>query len=277
MILLFLYLLSSLKYCLLSSTRRLYNFPFHWVFQIDLPIRQQSGRVLRASYGLFCLAIFASYRASMTSNAAVPHEVPVISSLGDLLLHQEYRVGISPETSALVTAMKEAPPGTVNARVWQMIIKANSSDPRALSTDRKYHIDRVMRSRYAFIGNAYNLTSSCRDIDYSDLRFSRIALENLYMTLPKNAFYKESLERVIPTTIETGLIEKLKVDWEPVDSSIKRRERQTPKSINLRRLNLLFCIICAGLGAAALSLILERLSRLLIIYCKPNLSILCKK
>ena len=219
----------------------------------------QSGRILRACYGLFCVVYFAAYRAAVTSDATAPREFPVISDLEGILEHPGYDIGISKENSATFTALENAHPGTTQAQIWQTIVRSNRTDPRVLSADNDYHLNRVMNSNYAYIGTGYNMIPTNQtSTKYSEVRFSRIGLNQLFMTVPKDVFYKADLEKALHQCVELGIIEEMKarVVHDYGDVSPNRAQSTT---IHLNRMKLLFHLMCGGLASAGVCLIVERL------------------
>ncbi|GFO28937.1 ionotropic receptor [Plakobranchus ocellatus] len=242
---------------------RLYDFPFHCVFQTSELYWRRSGRILRASWGLFCVIMFASFGALLTSDATAPVERPVISSLEDLISYPDLVIGISPTCSKLITDMSTAEPGTKLARIWHRLVMANQSEDRTFSSDDRYHVRRVLQGGYAYITDtATGLLQSFLDVDYNQVRFSEIMHDQLYMTMPRNAFYKYDIERVLLAARESGIIKPILDRWVPPDVKMKTSEVDKQTVVHFSRLKVLFILIASGIGSAILSLVVEKLLHL---------------
>ncbi|GFO28934.1 LOW QUALITY PROTEIN: hypothetical protein PoB_005543900 [Plakobranchus ocellatus] len=208
--------------------RRLYDFPFHCVL--------------------------------LTSDATAPVERPVISSLEDLLAHPELEIGISPTCSKLITDMSIAEPGSKLARIWHRLVKSNQSEDRTFSSDDRYHVRRVLQGGYAYIADTpKGLLPSDLNFDYSQVRFSEIMHDQLYMTMPRNAFYKYDIERVLLPAWESGIIRSILDKWVPPDSKMKTSEVDKQTVVHISCLKVLLILIASGIGSAILSLVVEQL------------------
>ncbi|GFO16557.1 glutamate receptor, ionotropic kainate 2 [Plakobranchus ocellatus] len=228
-----------------ENLKNLYDFPFHWVFQTTELYIHHSSRILRASWCLFCIILFASYGALMTSNAAAPVERPVISSLKDLLAHPEIAIGISPSSSKTMAALSTAEPETTSGQLWQKLIRLNQSDERTFSPDKGYHIKRVLQGRYAFIGGVHRsmLRSFVDELaNIRDVRFFDMNSQQLHMALPHNAFYKAELERVTQLASQSGLIQSIYNRWFPSEDKLAKSDVENKTVIDLVRLRLLLLV-----------------------------------
>ncbi|GFN87295.1 ionotropic glutamate receptor [Plakobranchus ocellatus] len=243
-----------------KNLKRLYDFPLYSFFQTTELCRHQSGRILRASWGFFCITLFASYAALMTSNVAAPVERPVISSLENLLSHPEIAIGISPANSQMITALRTASTGTPYAHIWEKLVRLNRSDARTFNPDKGYHIKRVLQGNYAYIGNVpEGLLPSCVDqnADFSHVRFFELNCQQLYMALPHNVFYKADIERALLFASEIGTIKSIFDKWVPPEANMDKSEVEKHTVVHLDHLKLLFTFTAYGIGFAFLSLVIE--------------------
>ncbi|RUS89982.1 hypothetical protein EGW08_002249 [Elysia chlorotica] len=243
------------------NLRRLYNFPHVWVFQSLQDFPHQSGRILRASWALFCVAIFASYGAGLTSHACAPTSRPRISNLKDLLEQREFKLGISMDTSYFIASLRQAKAGTDQARLWTALCELNKTEPRTFSTDKAYHIRRVLAGKYAFIGYAPNtLQQNYVESDFSQVKLVHLSYRNSSMTIPTNAFYKRDMERALALATETGVIDAISSRWIPEKRMLGHSlERKKKMQVGVSHLEMLLCFMLSGLGAASFTLITETL------------------
>ncbi|GFO22770.1 glutamate receptor ionotropic, delta-2 [Plakobranchus ocellatus] len=243
-----------------QNLKRLFDFPFHWVFQTTELWRHKSCRILRATWALFSVILFATYGALMTSNAAAPVERPVISSLEDLLAHSEIAIGISPSSSKTVTTLSRAKRGTTKAQLWEKLVRLNKSDGKTFNPDKGYHMRRVLKGNYAFISGLPKVVlQSYVDADFSDVRFFDVINEYMHMAIPQNVFYKAEIERALLLATESGTIKAVYDKWFSPDASLEKSEVKDTTVIHLARLELLFSMTACGTGLAFLSLVIEQL------------------
>ena len=246
-----------------SPPRRLYNFPLSLLFQTEEVCYHQSGRILRASWGLFCVAMFASYGALLTSTATAPREYPKISSLEDLLAHSEFKIGISPQSSYTFGSLRSASPGTLRAQLWHVVCEQNRSDPSTFSTDTSYHIRRVLEGEYAFLTSLRKRQlPTYVDGDYSDIKFVSIRLSRLHLSTAKNSFYTSNLESIVLSAIATGLLSTLEDKSFPPLARMRISQVENETEVHVSRLDFLIHIVSVGIGLALLSLAAERCAHL---------------
>ncbi|GFS22062.1 glutamate receptor, ionotropic kainate 2 [Elysia marginata] len=258
--------LSNYKICGPENLRRLYDFPLQWLFQTTEHFPNQSTRILRASYGLFCVAMFASYGALLTSNATAPEEYPTINSVEDLLSHPNFKIGNPLSNSHFITVMERAAPGTSLANLWLVLCKQNRSDPGTFSEDKAYHIRRVLQGEYAFLSDiSLGLLSTYVDADYGDVRFVKLFDRVTQMAVPKNVFYKHDIERVVLAAAETGLLKSLFDKWFPPKAFLRKSKVENDPKVYFSQIKLLVYIAAAGIGCACLGLGVEYLIRLKVV------------
>ncbi|GFN83670.1 glutamate receptor, ionotropic kainate [Plakobranchus ocellatus] len=246
-----------------NNLKRLYDFPFHCVFHTNELCRHQSGRVLRATWGLFCVIMFAAFGALMTSTATAPVEWPVISDLKDLLSHPEIAIGISPTSSQTITDLSSAKPGTTFARVWQALVECNRSDARTFSPDKGYHIRKVLQGGYAYLSDVpKGLVPSYVDADFSHVKFIELNYDQLYAATPQNVFYRDDIERALLAATDSGTIRCLFNKWIPPGGNMTRAVVENQTVVNVPRLRVLLIITASGIALAGLTLIVEQLLHL---------------
>ncbi|GFS03595.1 glutamate receptor 4 [Elysia marginata] len=246
------------KICGRENLSRLYDFPLEWLFQTSGFYPYHSNRILRASWGLFCVAIFAAYGALLTCNATTPPEFPKINSLEDLLRHPNFKIGVSPYNSHFLTRMKEAREGTTLANLWQVLCDQNKSDPFTFSDDKAHHIRRVLIGEYAFLGSIpRGLLPTFVDADYIGVRFVNLYKKLSRMTIPKHAFYKSDMERILTTANEMGIIDAISDQWYPPRAFLKKSKVKYDMKVHLYRLQFLLYIAIVGVVSAILSLAAE--------------------
>ena len=240
--------------------RRLYDFHLHWLYQTTESWPHQSGRVLRASWGLFCVALFTSYGALLTSNATAPQEYPQISSLEDLLRHPQFKIGIALSSSHFLTALREAEAGTTFADLWQVVYAQNQTDPLTFSANKTHHIRRVLEEEYAFLTSVpIGRLPSYVNADYTYVRFTILWNQLSQMCVPQNAFYKSEMELVLQRATETGVLSFIQMAWFPPEARLNRsRDGRRPK-VGLSRFKLMKYAVATGTGLAGWSLIVENL------------------
>ncbi|KAK3777367.1 hypothetical protein RRG08_014113 [Elysia crispata] len=250
-----------------ANLRRLYDFPFHWLFQTTESLPHQSGRILRASWGLFCVAMFTSYGALLTSNAAAPQEYPKITSLEDLLRQPDFKIGVPFSNSFFITSLKEAEAGTTLADLWKVLVAQNQSDPETFTTDQAHHIRRVLEGQYAYLSSLpLGLLSSYSNADFSNVRFAIQWKLLLRMCVPQNAFYKPDLDRALQSATEMGILKYIQDKWVPSETQLNRFRVERQPEIHLSSLKVLMYSVTAGIGVASLSLAVENLVHLCLSY-----------
>ena len=240
------------------TCRRLYDLPLHWLFQTEEVCHHQSGRILRASWGLFCVAMFAAYAALLASTATAPLEYPKLSSLEDLLAHPELKIGISPSSSSFITRMKKAKPGTTHGRLWQVMSRQNRSDLGTFSSDKGHHIRNVAKGKYAFIGNVPRELLHTFVDDLGDVRFVTLSRLRLKTAIPQDALYKRSMEGALRSAYEMGVIRALLQKWFPPAASPLRSRADDKTEVDFSRLDFLIYVSTIGVGLAVLSVAVER-------------------
>ena len=223
----------------------------------------QSGRILRASWGLFCVAIFAAYAALLTSHATAPQEHPKINNLEDLLEHHDFKIGTSLDISYFITSLRMAKAGTTHARLWQVLCDQNESDPRTFSTDKSYHIRRVLDGKYAFLGNIpERMLPTYVKADFSNVKLAKLHYRTFCVTVPQKTFYKYDIERALQTAIEMGIIQSIMDKWIPDQSNLECSEFEEKTQVHLIHLQVLMYYVATGVCVATLSLIIEYCSQL---------------
>ena len=242
-----------------SPPRRLYNFPLSLLFQTEEVYYHQSGRILRASWGLCCVAMFASYGALLTSTATAPREYPKITSFVDLLAHAHFKIGLSPQESYTYGSLRNASPGTLLAQLWQVLSEQNRSEPSTFSTDRSYHIRRVLEGDYAYLTNVRKRQLPIYvDGDYSDVNFVSIRMSRLHLSTAKNSFYTSNLERILLSAIETGLITSVDNKNYPPLTRMRISQVENETEVNFCRLEFLIQVASVGICLAFASLAAEK-------------------
>ena len=204
--------------------------------------------------------MFASYGALLTSNATAPREYPVITGLEDLLETSGIKVGISPENSFFITAMKKASPGTLYSRLWSLLVQQNQSDPATFDLDKQVHLRRVLEGGYVFIGYVRKISMSRLAGDaYKDVRFVVLNYQILHMAIPQHAFYKAEMEQVLLSATEGGIIKTAMDQWIMPDTHTGRSCAEKRSAVDTSRLAFLVSVLSAGVGLATACLCVERL------------------
>ncbi|GFR96814.1 glutamate receptor 4 [Elysia marginata] len=250
-----------------ANLRRIYDFPLQWLFQTTEECPHQSGRILRASWGLFCVAAFAAYGALLTSNATAPTVYPKITRVKDLLSYPNFKIGNPLSNSHFTALMEKAPPGTPLASLWQVLSQQNSSDSSTFSEDKAHHVSRVLEGKYAFLTDTpIGLMPTLVDADYNNVRFAKLFERLNYISVPKNAFYKTDIERALLAATESGLIKHFFDKWFPPKAYIKKPKTKNNTKLHFTRIQFLLYIVAAGIGCAFLGLGAENILRLKAFY-----------
>ncbi|GFR88036.1 ionotropic glutamate receptor [Elysia marginata] len=206
--------------------------------------------------------MFASYGALLFSNAAAPRVLPKINNLEDLLARPQFAIGLSGDSSYFLETLKKAKRGTTYARLWRALCEQNKSDPLTLSTDKASHLRRVLDGNYAFISRVpLRLLPTLVNRSFHNVRTVQLHRQLLYLSVPRNAFFKQDIERVLMSATEMGFIKNYLDEWLPGRVSTQEALATTfseATDVHLYRLHSLAYIIVVGVGLAFISLAIEK-------------------
>ena len=148
--------------------------------------------------------------------------------------------------------------GTTHARLWQVLCEQNESDPRTFSTDKSYHIRRVLDGKYVFLGNIpERMVPTYVKADFSNIKFARLHNLRYCMAIPQKAFYKDDLERVLYTAIEVGIVKSIRLKWIPDKAELLASKVEMKTDVHLSQLDFLLYFVATGISIAILIIILE--------------------
>lgn len=226
----------------------------------DKACASQSGRILKASWGIFWIIVGSAYSAYMTTNFAVRSKELTLTSLQDILQRPELQLGINKRMTALVTLLESSADDPVLSRAWRKLLEHNSTDSMTFSDNVTYHVAKVLEGNYAFMTALPESGVSLRALmqEYPALRvkeqqdYPSINLD--YIGLPTNCFYRDELYRSLLDLQKLHLTSQFQ-DYQPARTDVTKINDQTP--IGFSRIVLLLCVVAGGAGLAGVVLMGE--------------------
>lgn len=210
---------------------------------------------------MFWLILSAAYSAYLVTSFAVKPSELKIDSLEKLLATPGYKIGIWGSNSALLTELKISQ-NSVLSNIWRKVQIANKSDPLILSSDVMDHVNKLLSGGYVFVDHnrAVDL-SFFLDADFSEVRSYAVQSLNFlaheFVTVPKNVFYKEELNKILMSLEETGILAYLREKYNIYQPAALSQSTETQDSVSVSRILVLVYVSLITVAAAGCCLILE--------------------
>ncbi|XP_070181994.1 glutamate receptor ionotropic, delta-2-like [Littorina saxatilis] len=205
----------------------------------------RSGRVLLWAWMLMCLVTVAAYTGKLTSNSVVTKQPVPFNSLSELVQRTDYRWGLAKGT------LEEHTFATSNLSDYrQYYERAERTGEEPVSELLAGNFVQVTSAAFYRVQKQVN----CRMAVVKE----RLYQDTFAIHLQKDSPYTALFNQVLARATEQGLLDYLKREWFPQESSCQDNEtRVMPVSVEL--VKTAFIIAALGVLAAAVVLILERL------------------
>lgn len=244
--------------------RYMLSFPSHFCFWTDGVYKNHTGRILIATWGVFCLILGSACSAYLVTSFTIKPRELQIRTLDELLANPDYKFGIRENESGFITELRIF--GNKSFKdVWTKLVHFNKTDPRTFSTNTSVHVNRLRNEKYVFLDGATvtsgaffdHIGENLEDIRIYTLNVDR-SLETSYVAMSKDLFFKDVLRNKGLEINEAGLIHKLQKIYfkQPLRSATTQvAEQQDP--VRLRRIELLLYGTVCGVGISLICLIFE--------------------
>ncbi|XP_067682641.1 glutamate receptor ionotropic, kainate 4-like [Haliotis asinina] len=199
-----LYRKGELKKATLLDFLRPFQTTVYFCFLAVLP-SSCAGRVLVASFWIFCVIMAAAYSAMLTASMAVKTEAPPFNSIRELLQRDDYTIGMI-ANGAPRTILSRTKSGQ-GKELWSRLSTLNKTDPSIFSLNLQLQLDRVIRENYALvIEGTYGkqmLRNDCR----LNLLSEKLHWEQLTFALPLGSYLTRDFNRVMMQLKKSGIIQ----------------------------------------------------------------------
>ncbi|XP_060078728.1 glutamate receptor ionotropic, kainate 2-like, partial [Ylistrum balloti] len=217
----------------------------------------QTGRTLLSCWWLFCLVMMASYSGNLIAYLTVSKDKLPFNTVNEMLNTDDYKWGLI-GGSYWVTIFKHSVLSEFKA-VWQGIERFNESDPSVLSTNPDVHIQKVLSSNYAYLGDKTQI-----EIKMANECTLRTGKEEVLpfqyaFGLPNLSPFTEMISREIIEIHESGLINIWKSRRWPRTNICGSESLTAAKAITLVDVQSAFYLIGIGLTLASMVMGIENL------------------
>ncbi|OWF39812.1 Glutamate receptor ionotropic, kainate 3 [Mizuhopecten yessoensis] len=217
----------------------------------------QTGRTLLSCWWLFCLVMMASYSGNLIAYLTVSKDKLPFNTVNEMLQKDDYKWGLI-GGSYWVTIFKHSVLPEFKA-VWQGIERFNASDPSVLSTDPDVHIQKVLDSNYAYLGDKTQI-----EIKMANECTLRTGKEEVLpfqyaFGLPNLSPYTDLISREIIEIHESGLINIWKSRRWPRTNVCANELITSAKAITLVDVQSAFYLIGIGLTLASIVMGIENI------------------
>ncbi|KAK6983582.1 glutamate receptor ionotropic kainate [Biomphalaria glabrata] len=247
----------------LSDLKLLVYYPKHMCLDAEVKTVNQSGRILKASWGVFWVILGSAYSAYLTTTLSIKSDELTIDSLEDLVAAPGYNFGINGRMSGLLTKLEQWQQKDAISKTWTLLKDRSSHDPLLITDNATMHMLRVLAGSYVFITtvplNGINLKKL--KADYADLRIYNLRefpdLDLDFIGLPKKVFYKEDLHKCLLRLEESQINEHLRQQFLHVQQSSGRSMVSDQEPITLAKLRLVLYAVVGGMAVSAVQLVVE--------------------
>ncbi|ESO83563.1 hypothetical protein LOTGIDRAFT_169257 [Lottia gigantea] len=221
--------------------------------------KTDTGRILLASWWLFCVVIASSYSAYLISSLVFEPEIEPFSSLQQLVELPDWKIGI-PGDTGVIDMFKNSSDETIKL-LWHKIQKSNTTQLFSLDTNITRQYERVKKTeKYAFV-----FADGLRSIDNKDDCFStmRIGLSvQVSFYVPLQSPLIRDMEQTVSRFSDNGLLNMLfKADLRKHSCEWNNQliSKQKDQTIGIGNLLGVFYIVPIGVVFAILGLFAEYL------------------
>ncbi|XP_071080673.1 probable glutamate receptor [Haliotis cracherodii] len=213
-----------------------------------------SSRILLSAWLLFTVILAAAYGGNLIASMTDGRQKVPFSTLAELAQQDTYQWGLLGGTS-FVTLFKNSNRSDYQAILQGMEINSDGdTDADSINTD--IHLRRVLKGRYAFIGdeNDFELMQS----KFCDLQFMKEQFSPVQFAvgLPNDSVNTKIFSNEVLHIYESGLPRYWYDRWLP-KSQCQMQWRQQPYRVNLMALQSLFYVSGAGVVLAGCLLLAE--------------------
>ncbi|XP_021375561.1 probable glutamate receptor [Mizuhopecten yessoensis] len=219
----------------------------------------QTGRTLISFWWLFSIIMVATYSGNLIAFLTVAKDKLPFNSLAELVAQSEYGWGTLGGTYFITMFKDSTLP--VYLKVWDGVVKANASDPRALSPDPAIHIQKILQEDYVYFGD--KVVMDMRRVN--DCRLTTVGEEIPNMSygvgLPNHSPYTNIFSNKILELLESGIFSIYTHRHWPKVNYCKETIQASAKEISLIDVHSAFILIGIGIAFASLVLLCEFLMR----------------
>ncbi|XP_033761104.1 glutamate receptor-like [Pecten maximus] len=215
----------------------------------------QTGRTLISFWWLFSIIMVATYSGNLIAFLTVAKDRLPFNSLAELVAQSEYSWGTLGGTYFITMFKDSTLP--VYLKVWDGVVKANASDPRALSPDPAIHIEKILKEDYVYFGD--KVVMDMRRVN--DCRLTTVDEEIPNMSygvgLPNHSPYTKIFSNKILELLESGIFSIYTHRHWPKVNFCKETVQATAKQISLIDVHSAFILIGIGIAFGSLVLLVE--------------------
>ncbi|KAH9499736.1 hypothetical protein Btru_077699 [Bulinus truncatus] len=246
-----------------QDLRLLRHFPKHFCFDTDENLVNHSGRILKASWGVFWIILGSAYSAYLTSTLSVRNKDLTITSLEDLVETPAYNFGINGRMSGLLTILENWPRDDAISKTWELLQKQLMDDPMITSDNASYHMRKMLNENYVFITtipisgvDMKDFQAAHEDVRIYDLKeFPDLNLD--FIGLPKNVFYKEHLHKSLLKLEQSFIKEHLRESFLHTQTRSNNQQVNEQQPITISKLQLILYVVAGGAVVALMVLMGE--------------------
>lgn len=194
----------------------------------------QSGRILRASWTIFCFILISAYSAYLVTTFTVEPVEFSIEDFQQLVDMTDFETGVQQTSEGLITIIQNADREPLIG-LWKKLLELNSTNPLTFSPDIDVHFKRILSERYALIDSTCIAVGTCYDYVTSTSSKIRIRpqkdpgkLNNEYIAIPRNVFYHDAIYDVLIEYLDKGILRHLEGKY------FKKYPKNTSKSRDSR-------------------------------------------
>ncbi|XP_060589780.1 glutamate receptor ionotropic, kainate glr-3-like isoform X1 [Ruditapes philippinarum] len=222
---------------------------------VHLP-ESTAGRTLISCWWLTCIIIVGTYCGNLIAFLTVTKEKPPFNSLQEMNdLKDTYKWG-----TLGGTAWETTFPNSSNKAFRAMgeaFIKFNKTDPTILHTSPSFHVERVKKGKYAWIGDKTTMeiamATECSLVAIKEEFMPLIYVFGFKNKSPHAAIFSEQMIKIH----ESGLLEIWKRKWWPKSSFCAGNSLPEAKPISLMDVQSAFYVCVIGIFVGLLTFIIE--------------------
>ncbi|KAK0051482.1 glutamate receptor-like isoform X2 [Biomphalaria pfeifferi] len=246
--------------CYFSALKELYFYPDHFCFETKV-YASQSGRVLKATWGVFWLILSSAYSAYLTTTFAVKAKEMQINSYEALAEVQGYDIGVHASMNHLIAQVQNNSLDQTMEALSAKLRALNQSNPMTFSDNVTYHMDRVKRGGYVFLtmGLVPGLMEGDATTSDTLLRSSEMpeSMSRINTGVATDVFFKEDLYIYLLKIKEYRILEKLHRDLFKPKAIVRATKASDESSVSIKKIELLIYAVLACLGISLGLLLIE--------------------
>ncbi|XP_060078761.1 glutamate receptor ionotropic, kainate 3-like [Ylistrum balloti] len=219
----------------------------------------QTGRTLISFWWLFSIVMVATYSGNLIAFLTVAKDRLPFNSLAELVAQSEYSWGTLGGTYFITMFKDSTLP--VYLKVWDGVVKANLSDPRALSPDPAIHIQKILKEDYVYFGDKVVMdmrrVNDCRLVTVDE----EIPNMSYGVGLPNHSPYTKIFSNKILELLESGIFSIYTHRHWPKVNYCKETVQASAKQISLIDVHSAFILIGIGITFGSVVLLVEFIVR----------------